>query len=314
MSESMSMRTERHQVGRLGELFLQQGLLTEAQIEQIAHEQRQHKLRFGDAALRLGLLTQAQIDQALGQQFGFTSKDLLNGIADPSLRFFHQPFSKEAEEIRRLRSELLLKFDTADKIRIAVVSSASGEGKSYMAVSLAIALSQVGRRTLLIDGDLRSGSLHQFFALGSPDGLSSVLAGRQQLDEVLIPLLPGLQLLPSGPRPPNPLELLQVPRIKDLLDSCYADFDAFVVDTHASGNASDAQMLAHQVGTALLVAKKDLTRISDLRQVKNDMQAAGVDIAGTVYNEYQSLQKKRWFQTVLNWMPGRRKKNAKRKN
>jgi Mrp family chromosome partitioning ATPase len=107
---------------------------------------------------------------------------------------------------------------------------------------------------------------------------------------------------------------LQVPRIKDLLDSCYADFDAFVVDTHASGNASDAQMLAHQVGTALLVAKKDLTRISDLRQVKNDMQAAGVDIAGTVYNEYQSLQKKRWFQTVLNWMPGRRKKNAKRKN
>ncbi len=81
-----------------------------------------------------------------------------------------------------------------------------------MAASLAIALSQVGRRTLLIDADLRNGNLHNLFSLGTPDGLSSVLAGRIAAQDALIPLMDNLHILPSGPRPPNPLEILRAPR------------------------------------------------------------------------------------------------------
>ena len=275
-------------IGRLGDLFLEKGLLTSQQVEQIAAEQRQKKLRFGDAALSLGFLSQAEIDSALGEQFGFGIKELFNGSADEKLRFFHFPFSKESEEIRRLRSELLLKFSSADRINVALVSAGSNEGKSYMAASLAIALSQVGRRTLLIDADLRTGDLHSLFALGAPDGLSSVLAGRIALADALIPLMPNLQILPAGPRVPNPLEILRVPRIRELLDSCSENFDAVVLDTYSSSLASDAQMVAHQVGFVLLMAQKDVTLLSDLRQTKSDMQAAGVEVIGTVFNQFES--------------------------
>ncbi|MFZ6849416.1 polysaccharide biosynthesis tyrosine autokinase [Undibacterium sp. RuRC25W] len=277
-------------IGRLGDLFLQKGLLTSEQVEQIATEQRQKKLRFGDAALSLGFLTQVEIDSALGEQFGFGSKELINGSADEKLRFFHFPFSKESEEIRRLRSELLLKFSLQDRIHVALVSASPNEGKSYMAASLAIALSQVGRRTLLVDADLRSGDLHSLFALGAPDGLSSVLAGRIALKEALIPLMPNLHILPAGPRAPNPLEILRVPRIRELLDACHEQFDAVIFDTYTSSLASDAQMVAHQVGYVLLMAQKDTTLLSDLRQTKSDMQAAGVQVIGTVFNQFKSAK------------------------
>ena len=291
MSEPGNMEeatTPTVKIGRLGDLFLQKGLLTSQQVEQIAAEQRQKKLRFGDAALSLGFLSQAEIDSALGEQFGFGTKELINGVADEKLRFFHFPFSKESEEIRRLRSELLLKFSASDRIHIALVSAGPEEGKSYMAASLAIALSQVGRRTLLIDADLRTGDLHSLFSLGAPDGLSSVLAGRIPLAEAQIPLMPNLHILPAGPRPPNPLEILRVPRIRELLDACHERFDAVVIDTYSSTLASDAQMVAHQVGAVLLMAQKDVTSLSELRQTKSDMQAAGVEVIGTVFNQYQS--------------------------
>ncbi len=312
MQEVDSSLQSASKIGRLGELFMQKGLLTTEQIDQVAQLQKEKKLRFGDAALSLGYLTQPQLDLALGEQFGYSIKDLLNGSADKSLKFFHHPFSKEAEEIRRLRSELLLKFGGEEKIKITLVSAASGDGKSYMAASLAIALSQVGKRTLLIDADLRSGTLHEYFSLGKPDGLSSVLAGRIAVSNALIQLMPNLYFLPSGPQPPNPLEILRAPRMRELLESCSDQFDAFVVDTHTATNASDAQMVAHQTGRVLLLAKKGHTLIDELRQVKADMQVAGVEVLGTIFNQFGSDDATRFkpFSWLSNLMSGIfRKKN-----
>ena len=290
-------------IGRLGDLFLEKGLLTAEQIERISTEQKQKKLRFGDAALSLGLLSQQEIDWALGEQFGYSNHELLQGQGDASLSFLHQPFSKEAEEIRRLRSELLLKLSHQNKLRLAVVSPGGGEGKSYMAASLAIAFSQLGKKTLLIDGDLRSGNLHELFALGTRDGLSSVLAGRAALEEVLVTLLPDLHVLPCGPRPPNPLELLRAPRIHELMASCEQDFDVFVIDTHAARQAADAQMLAHQTGFALLMAHQDHTLIADLRETREAMQAAGVEVLGTVFNSFgaQAMESV-WPAWIRKWL------------
>ncbi|MFZ6846558.1 polysaccharide biosynthesis tyrosine autokinase [Undibacterium sp. RuTC16W] len=272
-------------IGRLGELFLEKGLLTKAQIEQIARTQIEKNLRFGDAALILGLLTQGQLDQALGEQFGYASKDLLIGTAHPSLNILHYPFCLEAEEIRRLRSELLLKFEHQDKIKLVIASPAQGEGKSYMAASLAIALSQSGKRTLLVDADLRHSAQEKYFGLDRPDGLSSVLAGRITLESALIQLMPNLHILPAGPKPPNPLEILRAPNVQNVLASCWDQFDAFIVDTHAASLASDAQIVAYQLGAALVLARKDKTQLDALKQTMADLQVAGVDIVGTVYNQ-----------------------------
>ncbi len=79
-------------------MFLQKGLLTESQVELIAAEQRQKRLRFGDAALNLGFLSQLEIDSALGEQFGFGSKDLINGKADSALRFSTIRFLKKRKK------------------------------------------------------------------------------------------------------------------------------------------------------------------------------------------------------------------------
>ncbi|MDY7538222.1 polysaccharide biosynthesis tyrosine autokinase [Undibacterium sp. RTI2.1] len=277
--------SELPKIGRLGELFLEKGLLTTPQIEEIARTQIEKNLRFGDAALSLGFLTSDQLNLALSEQFGYASKNLLVGKAHPSLKILHYPFCLESEEIRRLRSELLLKFEQKDKIKITIVSPANGEGKSYMAASLAIALSQSGKRTLLIDADLRDSAQQDYFGLDRPDGLSSILAGRKLMDDVLIKLMPNLHILPAGPKPPNPLEILRAPNLHNLLASCWDQFDAFVVDTHASSLASDAQIVSHQIGAALVLARKDVTQLALLRQTMSDLQAAGVEILGTVYNQ-----------------------------
>lgn len=281
---SFELSAAKQKVARLGDLFLEQGLLDAQQIEQIGQTQRERKMRFGDAALYLGFLTQSQIDAALGEQFGHSYQLQYSGIAGEKLTFLRQPFSRESEEIRRLRSELLLKFANQDQIRIAVVSAGTGDGKSYMAASLAVALAQAGRRTLLIDADLRQGDLHHLFGFENPDGLSSVLAQRRTLDEVALPLMPNLHFLPAGPLPPNPLELIRLPEIRRLLENHTDRFDAFILDTFPASLASDAQMIAHQTGHALLIARKDQTEIDDLRTLRESMQIAGVEVLGTVFN------------------------------
>lgn len=302
--QKQSLQAPTTKIGRLGDLFIQRGLLTPEQVEQITSLQQQQKMRFGDAALSLGLLTQAQIDAAVGEQFGYASADLLNGKASDKLQYLHQPFSDEAEEIRRLRSELLLRFGAQKKIMVALVSPGHAEGKSYMAASLGIALSQVGKRCLMIDANLREGSLHDYFGLGKPDGLSSVLAGRIEIERAITQLTANLYILPAGPTPPNPLEILRAPRIQLLLENLLPSFDAFIVDTYAASNAADAQMVAHQVGSALLLARQDMTKIESLRQTQHDMQAAGVDVLGSIFNQWGGRSSYR--QSVKNWLAKRK--------
>ncbi len=299
--QKQSLQAPVTKIGRLGDLFVQRGLLSPEQVEQITELQQQQKMRFGDAALSLGLLTQAQIDAAVGEQFGYASADLLNGKASDELHYLHQPFSDEAEEIRRLRSELLLRFGAQKKIRVALVSPAHGEGKSYMAASLGIALSQVGKRCLIIDANLREGGLHDYFGLGKPDGLSSVLAGRIDCEKAITQLTTNLYILPAGPTPPNPLEILRAPRIQLLLESLLPFYDAFIVDTYSASLAADAQMVAHQVGTALLMARQDQTTLESLRQTQHDMQAAGVEVLGSIFNQWgASLPYRKQLKNWLN--------------
>ena len=301
------MTAAKQKIVRLGEIFLEQGLLNATQVEQIAQTQREKKMRFGDAALQLGFLTQTQIDAALGEQFGHFFQLQDEGSAGERLTFLRQPFSREAEEIRRLRSELLLKFSRQEKISLAVVSAGSGDGKTYMAASLAVALAQAGRRTLLIDADLRQGDMHELFGLEYPDGLSSVLAQRRTLPELAIPLMMNLYFLPAGPQAPNPQELIRLPEIRNLLERSAGMFDAFVLDTYSAAVSSDAQMIAHQTGYALLVARKDQTGIDELRSLRESMQIAGVEILGTVMNHFSPEKNDKLLSGLINKIRGLKK-------
>jgi protein-tyrosine kinase len=201
-----------------------------------------------------------------------------------------QPFHARSEQLRALRTQLLIRWSIAGVARrgLAIVSPGSGEGRSYVAANLAVLFAQLGERTLLIDADLRAPRQHRIFNL--PDdgcGLSAVLSGRADGDAVMrIPEFGPLSVLPAGARPANPQELLLRPLFTALLDRLEAEFDVILFDTPPAKRYADAQSLAHRAGSVVLLARKDRTSLADTTGVIAELNATGTRIIGSVLNAF----------------------------
>lgn len=303
---------------RMGELFIHAGKLSRAQVEQIIALQESSQLRFGEAARQLGLLTERDIQAVLAQQFNYvTASDLRVGQdASCPLPIANAPYSPEAEAIRRIRSELLIEGRGLAPLQLAVVSPGAGEGRTYLAANLAFSFAQVGKRTLLIDADFRSPRLHAYFGMNNKKGLSGVLSGRSEATlDVMSMVLPHLYVLPAGPLPPNPLEILQDPKLSSLIEKLSQELDVVVVDTPPAMASSDSKVIARQLGAALVVGREHRTRIADLRETVGSMQDVGVRVFGSVYNRVEGAAgtagegaapaaRRRWWPAGWRW--GRR--------
>jgi len=271
----------------MGARFDEAGLLTEAQVTRVVELQASAGIRFGEAAVRLGLLTEQNVQAVLSEQFNYATALVPSEHLDKSLDIALMPFGLEAEAIRQIRAELSIRLSEQEKISLAIVSTIEGEGKSYLAASLALAFSQMGKRTLLIDGDMRKPTQHLLFGLENKSGLSTMLAGRTAISGgTQAKGFPHLYILNAGPQPPNPLEILLQPALSNLMKQLADDFDVFIVDTPAAQTSSDAQTISQQVGMCLLVARQHHSRLDDLRQTQAQMKTAGAQIIGTVYNEF----------------------------
>lgn len=279
---------------RLGELLPVP--LTQADAERVGDRQRARGMRFGEVAVELGLASQADVDWALSRQYGFAWMRAGEDTALPELVQARQPFGAAAEAFRDLRAHLMNQPELAQRA-LAVVSAQAGDGRSFVAANLAIAFSQLGAKTLLIDADLRRPRQHLLFGLTSahgrpgsadssgPSGLAGMLSGRAQ-GKVLhrVPQLPGLHLLPAGAPPPNPLELLQRPTLDALLGEVVRAFDFVVVDTPPVVHLADARVIAAACGAALAVARKDHTAMADLHDIAGSMAQLRAHFAGVVFN------------------------------
>lgn len=290
MRMAMSVVPAIQRVNRsIGAILSDAGKLSAQDIEQILQAQRQHGLRFGDAAVKLGLLTPQDVQFALAEQFAFP---YLRPGADgrpvsPDLATACEPFGVAAERIRSLRNHLMLHWYSKNDRRqvLAVVGAEPHEGRSYLAANLAVVLAQAGERTLLIDANLRRPKLHEMFALNNRSGLSTLLSGRSGNEAIVhITELAGLFVLPSGPIPPNPLELLGQTAFADLLASARGGFDIVVIDTPGLAEGDDAMLAAARAGAALAVARSSHTRVEALRGLLSEMKAMGIQIPGTVLN------------------------------
>jgi protein-tyrosine kinase len=114
-------------------------------------------------------------------------------------------------------------------------------------------------------------------------GLSNLLAGRMQEQVVtFVNGIPGLAVLPAGPTPPNPAELLSRPALARILQQSMSTFDVVLVDTPAISSGSDSMMLARTAGAALVVARTNTTRMADFGEAVGAMAGAGVDVVGSV--------------------------------
>lgn len=274
---------------KIGDRFVHAGLLTHEQVARVMERQQREGLRFGEAAVQLGLLSQADVQSVLSQQFRYATGAGPRTGLDPSLAIALAPFSAEAEAVRRVRAELSIRLSGLPKLAVAVVSPHDGEGKSYLATSLAIAYSQTGKRTLLVNANLRGSGQRDWFGLNRQDGLSTMLAGRAPISAGdPVPGFPLLHVIGSGPQPPNPLEILLEPALERLLTSFAEDFDVFIVDTPGASGSSDAQVIARQVGQCLLVGRQHVTRLEDLERTQVQLTTSGAQTVGIVYNTFDA--------------------------
>jgi succinoglycan biosynthesis transport protein ExoP len=198
-----------------------------------------------------------------------------------------EPFSPSAEAFRSLRTAI--QFIGLDRPvhTLQITSPNAGEGKTATLSNLAVALARAGKRVGLVCCDLRRPRLHEFFGIANRVGFTSVLLGEVSLDAAMARVTgeTNLAVLPAGPLPPNPSELLASPRAAEVLTALQAHFDVVLVDSPPVLPATDATVISGRVDVSLLVAsagetgRKEMTRaIELLRQV--DAPLIGVVLNG----------------------------------
>ncbi len=271
----------------IGDILVEAERLSCVDVDRILSFQHSTHVRFGDAGQALGLLTDDDVRYALSVQFDYSyltedcklSRELLAA---------YEPASQVVEDLRALRSQLMLRwFDTSsDRRGLAISSASQGEGRSYLAANLAIVFSQLGLRTLLIDADLRGPRQHKLFNLGARAGLSDMLVGRAGSDAVVsIPELHDLSVLPAGVIPPNPQELLGRNHFSTLLQSMGEIFDVIIIDTPAASAYADGHTVAVRAGAALLVARQGRSSVPQMTQLTQGLREFGVTVLGSVLND-----------------------------
>jgi len=270
---------------KLGQLLLDSGKLSAADAERVLRLQKTENLRFGDAALRLGLVSEQDILLALARQFDYpVLAPGVSGFSDELLAAY-QPFTPQVEQLRALRSQLMLRWFGTGRHCLALVGTAQSGSMSNLAANLAVVFSQLGERTLLIDANLRRPLLHGLFNLSSRQGLADVLIGRAGLDAaVRLESLLGLTVLGAGTLPPNPAELLARPGFVELLEHAADTFDVVLVNT-APGHIADILPVCTAAQGALLLVDQHLSAASELRNMAGAIQQSGATLVGSVLNQ-----------------------------
>jgi chain length determinant protein tyrosine kinase EpsG len=275
------------QPGSLGMLLVESGTISPEQAEQIARQQRETGARYGDVAVELGFATEADIQTALARQFSFDIFKPGDPRIDPQVIAAFEPEHHTSLLIRSLRSQILLRWpaDAAGQ-SFALTSAARGEGRSFLAANLAVVFAQLGARTLLVDADLRHPVQHELFRVAGRAGLSTILSGRTAATGYeQATALPRLSILPAGPIPPNPEELLSQEEFATLVRQMRGSYDVIIFDTPADAEGADAQLIGAKVGSVLLAARKHKAKVSATKTFAEQLTVKGATILGTVLNE-----------------------------
>lgn len=192
---------------------------------------------------------------------------------------------RRSEEFRQLRTNISF-LDAAEPLGVVTVTSCLDlEGKSSIAANLAVVSAEAGTRVLLIGADLRRPRLSSYLGLDDSSGLTNVLAGQVEVDDVLQPWGDGtLTVLASGPLPPNPSELLGSKRMVDLLATLRTRFDLIIIDTPPLLPVADARVVSRHADGVLIVVRYGKARRNHLLQAMRDLATVDARVLGTVFN------------------------------
>lgn len=200
----------------------------------------------------------------------------------PLLVTLSQPQSPAAEAFRQLRTSV--QFYSVDKPlqTVMVTSTTPDEGKSSVVANLAVTLAQAGRKVVLVDCDLRRPTLHTLFEVDNAAGLTTTLLDPAGTPALVATGVENLQLLPSGPVPPNPSELLASPKMTALLERLRADAEYVLFDAPPVVAVTDAAVLAPAVDGVLLVLKSGKSKRDMAQRAKEQLEKVNAHILGVV--------------------------------
>lgn len=203
-----------------------------------------------------------------------------------NLAVLNQPKSQFTEAIRSLRTSLLLAHTGHPPKFILFTSATPSEGKTTTASNLACILSQSDARVILIDADLRRPSVHHRFGLAGRIGLTTVLSGASTLEEVIqhIPELPNLDILPSGPVPPFPTEMLSSDAMRSVLAQLAEQYTYVVIDTPPILSVTDGIILSRSADAVVLVVRHGKSNRNLMRRTRDLLVRSGAPMAGLVLN------------------------------
>jgi capsular exopolysaccharide synthesis family protein len=197
----------------------------------------------------------------------------------------NDPKSPISEQYRTIRTNIQFSSIDQEVSTLMVTSSGPGEGKSTTVANLAVVFAQQGKSVLLVDADLRKPTVHYTFNLTNTTGLTSVLTNQLPLSEsVKLTDVANLLVLPSGPIPPNPSELLGSRAMKAFLENAQRDYDFILFDTPPVLAVTDAQILANQCDGTILVVSSETTETEQAMKSKELLTSAQAKLMGVVLN------------------------------
>lgn len=259
--------------------------LDDKAVTTITRLQRAKSIGFGEAAIHLGLVTAADVEGA--RLTAAPARRALEASPVERLILAHSPYHPRSEELRTLRTELLLRHEDVNEANIvAVLSPCAAEGRSQLAAELAISFAQLGQPTLLVDADLRHPQQHVLFNADNTQGLSQALARDQAPHLQSVAKLPELSLLTAGPLPSNPLELLSDRRFEALVRDWREHFHFVVLDTPPVGRFADGLAVATIIGRVLSLSRAKHTPYKDTRNMMRRLAATRSRVLGAVINRF----------------------------
>jgi capsular exopolysaccharide synthesis family protein len=215
------------------------------------------------------------------------AKQLASGeaVVDPMLCTFYSSNSLSSEAYRSVRTALYFNTQGVGHQVIQVTSPNVSDGKSTLAANLAVSIAQSGKRTIIIDADCRRPRVHKILSVPAETGLASVIAGQTDLASAIRPsTVPNLAVLPCGPRPANPAELLTSPRFKELLDIIRSQYEFVLVDTPPLLVVTDPCVVAPRVDGVILAIRVTKNGRPFAERAKEILGSLGANVLGVVVN------------------------------
>jgi protein-tyrosine kinase len=296
-------------VNRLRDVLIARRQLTPEGAVRIDEAMRTLGLGFGEAAIRLGVITPEELSDATHEARQLPPKTpdgIFEGAlhrmsfnrglpvmyvgtvkAGSSLILLHDPDNAYSEQIRALRTELML-LNAASRSgnSIVVLSPCRGEGRTQLCAELAVAFSQLGQRTLLVDADLRRPRVHTLFESDNPTGLGQALASGGAAQLQAVDKLPHLSVLIAGPGVANPLELLTNGHFQRQLSDWRKKYSMIIIDTPPITEYADGLAIASFAEQVVIVGRKDSTPHPNIKEMLRRLGGTQARIVGAVINSF----------------------------